>query len=186
LAYAADGTLIVSGDFEGVRRPAGPDIQANRIAAWNPDAGWQLLGEGVDDDANALALHGNDLYVGGRFNTAGGRASAHIARWSVDVSLVSREKPLSKAFRGIELSELYPNPSKSGSAFTVSVDAAQHIEVDVYDALGRRVHRVFEGVLPADRPAPFDVGDPTWPAGLYFVRVLGEGFAVSRSLVWVK
>lgn len=186
LIYNTNGDLVVSGSFEGVRRPAGPDIQASRIASWSTTSGWKPMSLGLDAPAYAMAARGNDLYIGGDFLTAGGQPSTHLARWSVDVSLVSIEDPHPWAVSSINLSNLYPNPARNRSAVSLQVKETQHLEVEVYDALGRRIDTLYAGTLSAGEPVIFEFGDPSWPAGLYFVRVSGERVAVSRSLVWVK
>ncbi len=58
---------------------------ANRIAKWNGTA-WSALidgssNNGVNNDVNAIAVSGTDIYVGGLFTSAGGVAS-RIAKWS--------------------------------------------------------------------------------------------------------
>lgn len=186
LIYNTNGDLVVSGGFEGVRRPAGPDVQASHIASWSITSGWKPMSLGLDAPAYAMTAQGNDLFIGGDFLTAGGRPSTHLARWSVDVSLVSTEDPHPWAVSTISLSNLYPNPARNRSAISLQVKETQHLEVEVYDALGRRIANVFTGTLSAGAPTIFEFGDPSWPAGLYFVRVSGEHVAMSRSLVWVK
>lgn len=186
LIYNTNGDLVVSGSFEGVRRPAGPDVQASRIASWSTTSGWKPMSLGLDAPAYAMAANGNDLFIGGDFLTAGGRPSTHLARWSVDVSLVSIEDPHPWVVSSISLSNLYPNPARNRSAISLQVKEAQYLEVEVYDALGRRIDAVYAGTMSAGEPAIFEFGDPSWPAGLYFVRVSGEHVAMSRSLVWVK
>jgi trimeric autotransporter adhesin len=42
---------------------------------------WQALGGGVDGLVTAIAVHGNDVYVGGMFTTAGGVTVNNIAKW---------------------------------------------------------------------------------------------------------
>lgn len=63
----------------------GDDRRAYYIARWD-GSDWSPLGAGLDDDAEALAVHddgsGPALYVGGVFSTAGGAASTGIARWN--------------------------------------------------------------------------------------------------------
>ncbi|MFI4882752.1 MAG: GC-type dockerin domain-anchored protein, partial [Phycisphaerales bacterium JB064] len=63
----------------------GDDRRAFYIARWD-GTDWSPLGEGLDDHAEALAVHddgsGPALYVGGVFSTAGGVASTGIARWN--------------------------------------------------------------------------------------------------------
>ena len=62
----------------------------NRIARWNRNtAQWEALGLGLSGNVNALALDGENLYVGGSFETATDQPDVHkimnnVARWSED------------------------------------------------------------------------------------------------------
>lgn len=80
----AEQGLYVGGSFTRVR----DGIAANRVARWNGSA-WSALGAGVGEPgvfgssyADALAVLGNDLYVGGSFSRAGDKGAANIARWN--------------------------------------------------------------------------------------------------------
>jgi hypothetical protein len=46
-----------------------------------PYGAWSQLGKGVDSDVCALTLYKKNLYAGGKFDSAGGIAASHIARW---------------------------------------------------------------------------------------------------------
>lgn len=71
---------------------AGRNAAAN-IAEWidsipfnfddptTPLGKWVPLATGVNNDVCALTMWNNDLYAGGKFDTAGGIAASHIARW---------------------------------------------------------------------------------------------------------
>src|SRR6266699_2614160 len=52
-----------------------------RSLKWNGSV-WSALGSGLDNQANALAVSGTDLYVGGSFTMAGGAAANYIAKWN--------------------------------------------------------------------------------------------------------
>ncbi|MCH8478550.1 MAG: hypothetical protein LAT56_11475 [Wenzhouxiangella sp.] len=83
-----NGQLYVAGEFD----QAG-SVTANSIATWN-GSNWaalsSLFGNGLESDlgslvipgnARSLASDGNDIYVVGAFNRAGGSAATGIARW---------------------------------------------------------------------------------------------------------
>ena len=75
------GILYAGGQFS----TAG-GVSAKDIARWNGNV-WSALGSGVSLDefpgfALAVAVSGNDVYVGGIFSLAGGKPSNSIARWS--------------------------------------------------------------------------------------------------------
>ena len=56
-------------------------LAANHLAQWNGSL-WSALGNGLSSFVNALAVNGNNLYVGGNFNTAGGLTVNRIAQWN--------------------------------------------------------------------------------------------------------
>ena len=77
LSVATSGEqLVVSGLFDRVGGSA-----ARNIAQWDGTT-WKPLGSGLDEVANTLAFLGGDLWAGGWFRSAGGKQSAHIARWT--------------------------------------------------------------------------------------------------------
>jgi hypothetical protein len=83
-ALAASGNnLYVGGNFTD----AG-GVAANNIAVWNGSS-WSALGSGVSGVTGiknryvtALAVSGNNVYVGGSFTNAGGVAANNIAMWN--------------------------------------------------------------------------------------------------------
>lgn len=81
LALADNGDLYAGGQFTS----AGT-VEALRVARWN-GAEWSALGSGFTAgtpqglQVNALAVQGNDLYVGGIFSAAGGIIVSNVARW---------------------------------------------------------------------------------------------------------
>ncbi len=76
---------------------AGGDYGYGQLAWWDGSGTWQDLGGGVEGSpyhsteygsggyrlprVSALAVHNGELFVGGRFGTAGGQPSAYVARW---------------------------------------------------------------------------------------------------------
>lgn len=63
-------------------------VLANRVARFNTATStWSSLGNGVENgvnnDVNSIAILGNDLYVGGSFTEAGGKATNRVARFNI-------------------------------------------------------------------------------------------------------
>lgn len=82
----SDGDLYVGGRF--TQANVGVGIAASRVARWNGTS-WSALGasggNGVDGPVAALAVSGDDLYVGGNFTRVNVGASIdanYVARWS--------------------------------------------------------------------------------------------------------
>ena len=75
-----------------------------------------------------------------------------------------------------------PNPTRGAATATFVLTEASQATVTVYDALGRRVARVFTGVAPA---GPTRVAVPTGLApGVYVVRLdTGAGTQGVRVVV---
>ena len=66
------GSIYAGGTFTG---------SINYLAKWNGTS-WEQLGTGIAGPVFALAIKGQDLYVGGSFTDAGGIAVNNIAKWS--------------------------------------------------------------------------------------------------------
>lgn len=84
------------------------------------------------------------------------------------------------------LGAAYPNPFNPSTTFELVVGREQHVQIDVINALGQRVQRLFEGSMEANKPTNFTFQAGTLPTGLYFYRVVGENFAQTRQALLVK
>ncbi len=96
------------------------------------------------------------------------------------------EEPPGEASAGYVLSVVYPNPFHTQARFTLAVGAPQRVRVSVYDARGRRVAVLHEGVLAAHRRYGFAFDAGGLPGGIYLLRITGETFAASRLVVRVR
>lgn len=81
------------------------------------------------------------------------------------------------------LSEAHPNPAVGPARLTLAVRSTQRVEANVYDVLGRHVQSVYSGTLPSGQTQELLVRGERLPAGHYFVRIAGEQFTETRSLV---
>ena len=81
IAFDANGNIFVAGSFASVS-----GITANNIALWNGTE-WSALIDhlngpaGIVGVAEALAVSGTDVYVGGQITAAGGYDARNIAHW---------------------------------------------------------------------------------------------------------
>jgi photosystem II stability/assembly factor-like uncharacterized protein len=86
---------------------------------------------------------------------------------------------------GGALSEAHPNPFSSQARLTLEVVEAQPVRIAVYDALGRIVAILHDGLLGAGAHA-LTLDGSSLPAGVYFVRVAGETFGGARRVLLVR
>ncbi len=85
-----------------------------------------------------------------------------------------------------EVSQLYPQPAHSSVSFTVSVDSPNHISIDVFDMLGRRIERYFDGFLASGNQHPFEIDISQLPPAVYFLTIKGESSLQSQALVILR
>ncbi|HYE96906.1 MAG TPA: T9SS type A sorting domain-containing protein [Rubricoccaceae bacterium] len=85
----------------------------------------------------------------------------------------------------LTLSAAYPNPFATSAALTLAVARAQAVRVALYDALGREVAVLHEGLIPAGERA-FAVDGTGLPSGVYVVRAEGEAFTAARRVVLLR
>ena len=73
----------------------------------------------------------------------------------------------------------HPNPLKGSTTISLSLPAACHVSVEIYDILGRRVVSLLDGHAPAGQLSPVwegtDRDGNRVTAGVYFCRVKADG-----------
>ncbi|HCR49841.1 MAG TPA: peptidase S8 [Bacteroidetes bacterium] len=67
----------------------------------------------------------------------------------------------------------YPNPFNPSTRLTLTAEKAERVNVSVFDALGRKVTELFDGVLAAQETKAFLFEAQNLPNGLYFIRATG-------------
>jgi choice-of-anchor B domain-containing protein len=112
--------------------------------------------------------------TGGLFLVAPTMSSEPVANEAEDV-------PVS-----LVVSSAYPNPFTSSFTIAVEMPEAQHVEVDVYDVLGRQLKAIHSGMITAASSARFEVDLSEYPAGTYYYRLTGETFSVTKPILLSK
>lgn len=78
-----------------------------------------------------------------------------------------------------------PNPASAAATVRFSLDRGQDVRLALYDVLGREVALVAQGAYGAgEQTARLDVAQ--LPAGVYVLRLQGEGAAASRQISVVR
>lgn len=94
-----------------------------------------------------------------------------------------RDTPTPDAFI---LSENYPNPFNPTTSFSLSVERAQHVRVEVFDLLGRRVALLHDGMLEAGQAHRFTFDARMLPSGTYLYRAAGASFSSVKHMTLMK
>ena len=93
-ALAITGTKVYAGGlFTRVGWPDGPIT--DYFAVWNTGTiTWTTVNPGLKNDVHAVAVHGTDVYVGGRFYQAGSSNFDGLARWDTVARINGRAFPV--------------------------------------------------------------------------------------------
>lgn len=152
------------------------------LARWTPE-GWSLPDGGIDGMVRSLALVGTDLYVGGRFERAGGESSMNVALLNTAVDLPVEHQRFVASFR---LDQNYPNPFSSGTSISFTLSRPErNVELAIYDLLGREVSILAEGPMPAgSHTVDFEAGRLS--PGLYLYRLSTGGAQEVRQMIVVR
>lgn len=87
--------------------------------------------------------------------------------------------------RSVDLGAAWPNPFNPVTRLAFELPASGPVRLDVFDAVGRRVATLADGLHPAGRhEAVFDAS--SLPSGVYFARLQAGAEVRTRSLVLVK
>jgi len=79
-----------------------------------------------------------------------------------------------------------PNPARGQTEIEVVAERTQTVQVALYDVLGRRVQRLYEGPLRAKRPLVLRTDAGNLASGTYIVRAVGDRFTTTRKMVVVR
>jgi hypothetical protein len=166
-ALHAEGShLYAGGSFRRVG-PA-PGLEAANIASWNGGS-WEALGSGTNDTVRALVVFQGLLYAGGEFDSAGGVAVNHVARWGAATSVGSARVELPVSIR---LLQNYPNPFNPSTTIGYELPRVSEVQLTVFTTLGLRVVTLVEGEQEAGcHEVQFDASGLASGVYLYQLRV---------------
>ena len=84
------------------------------------------------------------------------------------------------------ITSAYPNPFNPQSQFTLAVATAQHVRIEAFNTLGKRVVVLQEGPLSGNATHRFTFDAESLPSGVYLLRVTGETFTATRTMTLLK
>ena len=125
-----------------------------------------------------------------RFRTSALKVGTHTFRLRQEdldgSSTFSKEITVERTLAGAyNVSPVAPNPVSDNSTVSVTVQKTQDVRVSVYNVLGKRVALLHDGPMPANDPTTLRVGTDL-QSGVYFLRVEGDSFSVTRKFVRVR
>ena len=116
--------------------------------------------------------------------TAFALASAPAYGQSAEASLQRVEAD--EAPDAYRLTPAYPNPFNPQTQFTLTVIEEQHVRVEVYNLLGRRVKVLHDARLAAEQTYTFTFEASNVPSGIYLIRITGEQFSTTQRVTLLK
>lgn len=179
-AQLQDGEVILSWQTLSETRNAGFEIQHKRKGEGAFKAAAFIDGFGTSTEAQSYE-HRIPILEPGR----------HVFRLKqIDQNGTFHYSPEIEVEIGLpgayQLLDAAPNPFNTKTTFKLTLQAAQEVTIALYDVLGRRVAQLHDGMLDAERAHTFTIDAALLSSGVYFYRVQGESFAVSRSVVVAK
>ena len=78
---------------------------------------------------------------------------------------------------------MQPHPVTGTSTLQIAVDESQHVEVYLFDVLGRRVDQMHDGRVRGNTPLALHLDGSGLAAGTYLLRITGERFARTERVV---
>ena len=157
------------------------------------EMGWVVAARYVSPNPTAFARFGSAVALGedivfvgsGGANTDKGDESGIVYAWDLEESTSTRLAEKHISGKGVVLQQNFPNPFHAETVIPFEIQQRQHLSIQVYDLLGRRVETIFEGNVGEGahqvvyRPANL-------AAGVYHLRLTGKGIEQTRPLVVSK
>ena len=104
---------------------------------------------------------------------------------SEDENVTSIESPEGELPDAFALGQNYPNPFNPSTAIEYEIPTPQHVRLEVFDATGRSVGVLVDGILPAGtHSVRFDADN--LPSGLYVYRLQANGETLTRKMTLLR
>jgi hypothetical protein len=118
--------------------------------------------------------------------------TANLLEWFLPVSyffgsqtVVGVDEIKAEAPLVFGLHQNFPNPFNPGTTIVYEVPRLSHVIVKVYNSIGQEVVTLVDGpAQPGRHSVQFD--GSSLPSGVYFARLLAEGYSETRGLVLLK
>lgn len=81
------------------------------------------------------------------------------------------------------LTDPFPNPTSQSVAFSLALENTEFVTAKLFDVLGREVRLVHRATLRADEQHLFSMDVGNLAGGVYFLQIVADSFATSKSFV---
>jgi hypothetical protein len=82
------------------------------------------------------------------------------------------------------LDGVFPNPSAGTARLKFAITEEQHVEILLFDALGRRIRTLLSDTMPGNQTLSVDIRRQDLSGGLYFLQISGASFQVVQPFVF--
>ncbi len=143
---------------------------------------WSSAAE-TSNDENTLFIHDTkiaNLYMQDfkrRYNDAGGTGTFVIPTGVQDKTPIT-------AF-SYKLYQNYPNPFNPATTIRFEIPKAQHVELDIFDMLGRKVRTLYNNIAPSG-VITVDFNAANLASGMYIYRLITDNLVISKKLMLLK
>lgn len=145
---------------------------------------WQYLGSGTNEVVQSFDMIDNELYVGGRFTTAGNKTAGYLARWNFEVP-VSVESEILETNDDFLILQNYPNPFNPTTQITYVLPESGHVRLNVFNVTGQHIITLVDEPQTAGRQSTsFNAGGLS--SGIYFYRLETGGNVLIRKMSLIK
>ncbi|MCB2230206.1 T9SS type A sorting domain-containing protein [bacterium] len=109
----------------------------------------------------------------------------HVTLYRLDISTAIGDQPGRELPESFTLSEPYPNPFNPAVSFSITLPVKTNLTVEIYNTLGQRVERLFDGDLPAGEKL-FEWDGTDYASGVYLIKAANGSETKSVKAVLVK
>jgi len=168
---------------EGAFARAGFEVQARAAGSAAEGAAWQVL----DVVAGAGTTQARQPY---RYRVEALPPGRHVFRLkyvdAVGAAFSNELEVLIEVPGDFFVSSAYPNPFNRATTVQLTLKERQHVEVAVFDMLGRRVATLYRGPMEANQVRSFQFEAGSHPSGAYFIHAVGDAFVKTQQVLLVR
>lgn len=105
---------------------------------------------------------------------------------AVNQAISTANEPDPEIPEDVVLTPAYPNPFNPQTRFTITVAKPQHVQVDVFDMLGRKIQTLWNGAMTAQETRVLLLSADGLSSGTYVIRAIGQNLMRSMQVTVAK